>query len=54
MDVKRLRERLGMSRDVFARNLGVTYRTVYLWEKGKTKPSPLCMEKLKKLEEQLK
>ncbi len=50
VDIKQLRQRLGMSRDAFARELGVTYKTVYLWEKGKTKPSPMAQQKLEELE----
>ena len=54
MDVRQLREKLGISRDAFARKVGVTYKTVYLWEKGKTKPSTLALEKLEELEKQAK
>jgi len=53
MDVKALRQKLGISRDAFARKLGVTYKTVYLWERG-AKPSPLALEKLKELEKTVK
>jgi len=54
MDVRELRRKLGISRDALARELGVSYRTVYLWEKGKTEPSPLALEKLKELEKTVK
>jgi len=54
MDVKELRRKLGISRDALARKLGVSYKTVYLWERGKVKPSPLALEKLMGLERQLK
>ena len=50
VDIRQLRQKLGMSRDAFARELGVSYKTVYLWEKGKAQPSPLALEKLKKIE----
>jgi len=43
-----------MSRDALARKLGVTTKTIYLWEKGKTKPSPMAQQKLDELEKQLK
>ncbi len=43
-----------MSRDAFARELGVSYKTIYLWEKGKAKPSPMAQQKLKELENKLK
>lgn len=54
MDVRALRQKLGISRDALAREVGVSYKSVYLWEKGKTKPSPLAMEKLKELEKRSK
>ncbi|MBA7659654.1 hypothetical protein ES703_67639 [subsurface metagenome] len=53
MDVRQLRAKLGISRDSLARKIGVSYKTVYLWERGKTKPSALALEKLKELEKQL-
>ena len=43
-----------MSRDAFAHELGVTTKTIYLWEKGKTKPSPMAQQKLEELEKQKK
>ena len=54
VDVKQLRQRLGMSRDALARELGVSYKTIYLWEKGKTKPSPMAQQKLEELEKRKK
>ncbi len=54
VDVQQLRQRLGMSRDALARELGVTYKTIYLWEKGKAKPSPMAQQKLEELEKQKK
>ncbi|MBA7629266.1 hypothetical protein ES703_36764 [subsurface metagenome] len=50
MDVRELRRKLGISRDALARELGMSYHTVSLWERGKTKPSPLALEKLEKLQ----
>ena len=49
VDVLQLRERLGLSRDALAREVGVSVKTVYLWEKGKNRPSPLAQEKLDRL-----
>ena len=49
-----MREKLGISRDSLARKVGVSYKTVYLWEKGKTKPSALALEKLNELEKKVK
>jgi len=54
MVVSELRQRLCISRDALAREIGMTVKTVYLWEKGKFKPSPLALEKLKELEEKRK
>ena len=54
MDVRLLRQKLGISRDALARELGVSYHTVSLWERGKTEPSPLALEKLKEIEKQVK
>ena len=54
VDVQQLRQRLGMSRDALARELGVTYKTIYLWEKGKNKPSPMAQQKLEELEKRVK
>jgi len=50
VDVKDLRKRLGISRDALARKLGVATKTVYLWEKGKTNPSPMAKQRLEELE----
>jgi len=54
VDVKALRQKLGISRDALARELKVSYKTVSLWERSKTKPSPLALEELKKLERTVK
>lgn len=54
VDVRELRQKLGISRDAFAREIGVSYKSVYLWERGKAKPSPLALEKLKELEKRTK
>ena len=54
MYVRELRRKLGISRDALARELGVSYHTISLWERGKTKTSPLASEKLKALEKHSK
>jgi len=43
-----------MSRDALARELGVTAKTIYLREKGKTNPSLMAQQKLEELENKLK
>jgi transcriptional regulator with XRE-family HTH domain len=37
--IKRLREHLGLTQEVFARILGVSFATVNRWENGKTVPT---------------
>lgn len=45
-EIKYLRKIKGWTQERLARNLGVTLNTVQRWEMGKTKPSPLAMEKI--------
>ncbi|MBL7125153.1 MAG: helix-turn-helix domain-containing protein [Dehalococcoidales bacterium] len=51
MNVKELRERLGLSQDKFAALLGVAPYTVRRWESGKSQPSPLALKQLSQLTE---
>jgi transcriptional regulator with XRE-family HTH domain len=39
----------GWSQELLARRLGVSLNTVQRWESGKTKPSPLALDKLQDL-----
>ena len=39
----------GWTQEKLARNIGVSLNTVQRWEAGKTTPSPLAMEKLQNL-----
>jgi putative transcriptional regulator len=48
-EIKALRQRLGWSQQKFANELKVGLMTVSRWERSKTKPSPLALEKLKQL-----
>jgi transcriptional regulator with XRE-family HTH domain len=48
-EIKHCRTRKGWTQEHLARNLGVTLNTVQRWESGKTRPSPLAMEKLRGL-----
>ena len=41
--VKALRKRLGVSQKAFARQLGVSLRTVQRWERGESKPSKMAL-----------
>ena len=43
---RQLREARALSQEALARIVGVSVRTVVRWEGGKSKPSPLALEKL--------
>jgi len=45
IEVREIRDNLKLSREKFARLLGVSFFTVYRWERDKAKPSPMA-EKL--------
>ncbi|MEE8472229.1 MAG: helix-turn-helix transcriptional regulator [Dehalococcoidia bacterium] len=47
--IKQFRVSKGWSQERLARDIGVSLNTVQRWESGKTVPSPLAMEKLQKL-----
>lgn len=44
--IKEMRERAGMSQEVFARKLGVSFQTVNRWENKKRKPRGLSLRAL--------
>jgi len=46
IDVKKMRQRLGLTQDEFAVKLGVAPFTVRRWESGKTKPSRMAQKLL--------
>lgn len=50
-DIKRMRFVLGWSQERLAREVGVSFCTVNRWERGKTSPSPMALNALKKLAE---
>jgi len=41
--IKSLRQRLGLSQKAFAKQLGVSLRTVQRWERGESKPSKMAL-----------
>lgn len=41
--VRELRQRLGLTQEQFAANLGVTFPTINRWENQKSKPSKMAM-----------
>jgi putative transcriptional regulator len=47
--VRELRERTGLTQEKFAAKLGVTFPTINRWENGRSKPSPLAMQKIEEL-----
>ena len=47
VNVRGLRESMGLSHDDIADRLGVHPRTVWRWESGETKPSPLALRQLR-------
>lgn len=47
--IRQCRVRKGWTQEQMARNIGVSLNTVQRWESGKTLPSPLAMEKLQRL-----
>jgi len=47
--IRNYRVRKGRTQEQLARSIGVSLNTVQRWESGKTRPSPLAMEKLQGL-----
>lgn len=47
--IRQCRGHKGLTQEQLARNIGVSLNTVQRWESGKTTPSPLAMEKLQSL-----
>jgi transcriptional regulator with XRE-family HTH domain len=52
--VKRLRERMGLTQEQFAREVGVTFSTVNLWENGHRRPQPYLLKRLLEMEASLR
>lgn len=51
--IRRLRSRLGLTQEQYARLLGVTWTTVSRWERGQAKPDAKGLAKLSRLQELL-
>jgi putative transcriptional regulator len=47
--IRNLREKTGLTQEKFATKLGVTLLTINRWENGRTRPSPLAMQKIEEL-----
>lgn len=48
--VKRIRMRLGLTQEQFAREVGVTFSTVNQWENGHRRPQPYLLNRLLEME----
>ncbi|MBD2163339.1 helix-turn-helix transcriptional regulator [Calothrix membranacea FACHB-236] len=44
--IRKLRLLAGLTQEQFAASLGVTYSTINRWENKRSQPSPLAMEKI--------
>ena len=49
MEIKELRESLGLSKTQFARKIGVAQITVRRWENGSHHPSPIVRKAIKEI-----
>lgn len=48
--VKTLRQRLGLTQEQFAHEVGVTFSTVNQWENGRRRPQPFLLKRLAEME----
>jgi transcriptional regulator with XRE-family HTH domain len=51
--IRKLRICTGLTQEKFAASLGVTYSTANRWENGHARPSPLAMQKIETLLQEL-
>jgi len=54
IDVKALRDALGLKQEELSRKLGIGVWTVSSWETGKHHPSPVMRRKLERLQRKVK
>lgn len=47
--IREVRGLLGLTQEKFAAELGVTLPTINRWENGRSRPSPLALQKLREL-----
>ena len=47
--IRELRLETGLTQEQFAAQLGVTYSSINRWETGRSKPSPMGMQKIEGL-----
>jgi putative transcriptional regulator len=48
-EVKQVRENLNLTHEEFARKIGATVRSVFRWESGETKVSPVFIKLIEQL-----
>ena len=48
-EIKAIREKLGLTQEAFAREVGVTVTTISRWESGRVAPHQLAVDKIKEL-----
>jgi len=53
MNIKEFRQQFGLTQEKLAQKLGVSFTTINRWERGKSEPSPLALEKLENLIKEL-
>lgn len=51
LNVKSLRDSMGLDQVGFAKKLGVHWQTVLRWEKGHTDPSPMALRRLREMQQ---
>jgi len=54
LQIRQLRQGLNQTQAEFARIMGVTIRTISSWEHGLTTPTPVSLQKLHQIEEDIK
>ena len=52
LEIKTIRNKLGVSQEKFAHMIGVSFGTLSRWERGISKPSNLALDKIKTLQKQ--
>lgn len=52
-EIKDLRVKLGISQEAMGAIVGVSWRTIYRWEKGENPPSRLAVEKLTRMKKEM-
>lgn len=51
--IREIRLETGLTQEQFASQLGVTCSTMNRWKRGRSKPSPLALQKIEQLLEQM-